>query len=156
SDLIIFMVDGLAGLSGGDEQIASILRKSGKSVVLAVNKIDNPKLANNKMEFYRLGIGDPHGLSASRGDGGVGDLLDAVVSHFDDALIHESSESDEVPLPDGDFSLAIVGKPNVGKSSIINRLCGTERSVVTSIPGTTRDAVNSVIKHKDRSITLVD
>jgi GTP-binding protein len=153
SDVIIFMVDGKSGLSGADQEVANILRRSKKPVILAVNKIDEPHEDNNKLEFYKLGLGDPFSLSAMRGTGGVGDLLDVVISNF---ATPGGAATEEVEPDKSPFSVAIVGRPNVGKSSIVNVLCGSKRSIVTAIPGTTRDAVDTMIKFHGRDVTLID
>lgn len=152
ADVIVFMVDGKSGLNPADKEVANILRRSKKPVLLAVNKIDEPHEDNNKLEFYELGLGEPYSLSAMRGSGGVGDLLDEVVNAFGDDQRDQTEEPDE----HGNFSLAIVGRPNVGKSSIVNTLCGTQRSIVTPIPGTTRDAVDTILKWKGKQVTLID
>ncbi len=168
ADVIIFMVDGKAGLHGTDQQVANLLRKSKKPVLLAVNKIDEPKEKDNSAEFYELGLGEPHGLSALRGSGGVGDLLDKIVEFFpekkkekngkkdlefisDEDLAKEAEEEDKGPL-----AIAVVGRPNVGKSSMINFLCGKERTIVSDIPGTTRDAIDTNITFEGREFTLID
>lgn len=155
ADVIVFMVDGKSGISGGDKDVANILRRSKKPVILAVNKIDEPHEDNNRLDFYQLGLGEPLSLSALRGSGGVGDLLDMVVKSFAAPRAEENLEQelDEATSP---FSVAIVGKPNVGKSSIVNVLCGSKRSIVTSIPGTTRDAVDTLVRFHGREITLTD
>jgi GTP-binding protein len=152
ADVIIFMVDGKSGVAGADLQVANILRRSKKPVILAVNKVDEPHLDDRKYEFYELGLGEPHSLSAMRGTGGVGDLLDEVVGHFKDLPAPNGAEDEETK----NFSLAIVGRPNVGKSSIVNTLCGQQRTIVSATPGTTRDAIDTRIKHQGREITLID
>jgi GTPase len=152
ADVIIFMVDGKSGVAGADLQVANILRRSKKPVILAVNKVDEPHLDDRKYEFYELGLGEPHSLSAMRGTGGVGDLLDEVVGHFKDLPAANGAEDEETK----NFSLAIVGRPNVGKSSIVNTLCGQQRTIVSAVPGTTRDAIDTRIKHQGREITLID
>ncbi len=159
SDVIIFVVDGKQGPTGVDEDVANILRRSKKPVLLAVNKIDTPKDELNVPEFYSLGLGEPHSVSAMVGSGGVGDILDLVIDHLpkgkkgrvSDEEILEDEDVDNMP-----FSLALVGKPNVGKSSILNILCGEKRTIVTDEPGTTRDAIHTIIKHNGREITLID
>jgi GTP-binding protein len=152
------MVDGKEGITAGDKKIAQLLHKSGKAVVLAVNKIDNPKEEVNKVDFYELGFGEPVTLSAMHGDGGVGDLLDHIMMLFDKSELELDSPSilDSVDATRKNYGVAIVGKPNVGKSSIVNSICGSQRSIVTSMPGTTRDAVDTSIQFKDRVIALVD
>jgi GTP-binding protein len=164
ADVIIFMVDGKSGISGADEEVANLLRRSKKPIVVAVNKIDEPKEQPNAMEFYGLGLGEPHTLSAMRGSGGVGDLLDKIVSYFP-ADTRPKIDLDLIPFDGtelveeeevGPLSVAIVGRPNVGKSSIVNVLVGTNRSIVSSVPGTTRDAIDTKIKYQGRELILVD
>jgi GTP-binding protein len=166
ADVIIFMVDGKAGLVGTDHDVANILRKAKKPVILAVNKVDQPSDEQNVGEFYELGLGEPFGLSALRGTGGVGDLLDKIVAHFPPRkLIEETFDLDEDGDdeegrkkfdPNGPLSIAVVGKPNVGKSSMVNLLCGKTRSIVSAEPGTTRDAIDTRIVYKGCPITLID
>ncbi len=147
SDVIIFMVDGKSGLADADREVASMLRKSGKPVVLAVNKIDNMHEAANAFEFYNLGMGEPFAISSSQGLN-LGDMLDEVVAHFP-----PQSEREE---EDDTIRVAFVGKPNVGKSSLVNRLLGEERSIVTDIPGTTRDSIDSYIESEEGKFIVVD
>lgn len=159
ADAIVFMVDGKNGLNGSDEVVANLLRRTKKPIILAVNKIDVPAQENNASEFYKLGLGDPLTLSAMRGTGGVGDLLDKVVEVLRSSPSHKPqpdslSEAEEDPLQP--LSVAIVGRPNVGKSSILNVFAGKQRTIVASEPGTTRDAIDLTISHKGREITLVD
>jgi GTPase len=155
ADVVIFMVDGKCGLTGADKDVANLLRKTKKPVLLAVNKIDVPKEEGNILEFFGLGLGEPFALSALRGTGGVGDLLDKVVATFPQALapIEKNGDEDEAHAP---IAIAIVGKPNVGKSSVVNVLCKQKRAIVSDIPGTTRDAVDTKIVYNDREITLID
>lgn len=153
ADVVIFMVDGKAGLTGADKDVANLLRKSKKPVLLAVNKIDVPKEEANILEFYGLGLGEPLPLSALRGTGGVGDLLDLVVAAFPHSLESEGANGTEGPGP---ISIAIIGKPNVGKSSLVNVLSGKKRTIVSPTPGTTRDAIDTKIIHNGREITLID
>lgn len=162
SDVIVFIVDGKQGPIGVDEDIAQILRQSKKPVLLAVNKIDTPKDELNVPEFYSLGLGEPHSLSARVGSGGVGDLLDLVIENLPKGKKgriseeEELAEGEEEDLSKKPFSLALVGKPNVGKSSLLNILCGADRTIVSDEPGTTRDAIHTIIKHNGREITLID
>ena len=139
ADVIVFIVDVRQGLVDADSKVADMLRKSHKPVILAVNKVDSlAKFGNDVYEFYNLGIGDPIPVSgASRL--GIGDLLDEVVKHFDASQMEE--EEDDRPR------IAVVGKPNVGKSSLINKLLGENRVIVSNIAGTTRDAVDTEIIH---------
>ena len=146
ADVIIFVVDGKQGLTDSDNEVATMLRISQKPIVLAVNKVDNLKDEANAYEFYNLGIGNPFAISAGQGLG-LGDLLDEVVSHFKD---YEKEEDDDF------IRVAFVGRPNVGKSSLINKLLGEERSIVTDIAGTTRDAVDSFLETKEGKFILVD
>ena len=147
ADVIVFIVDGKEGLTGADQEVASMLRKSRKPVVLVVNKIDSLKEEDNAWEFYNLGIGDPVTISASQGLG-LGDMLDKVVEHFDKvAATQEEEES---------IKIALLGKPNVGKSSLVNKLLGEERVIVSDIPGTTRDSIDSTIENELGKFTIID
>ncbi|GAA0683631.1 MULTISPECIES: ribosome biogenesis GTPase Der [Clostridium] len=147
SDVIVFIVDGKEGLTAADHEVAHMLRKSKKPIVLVVNKIDSLKEEDNAYEFYNLGIGDPVTISASQGLG-LGDMLDVVVGEFKN--IPEEDEDEE------NIKIALVGKPNVGKSSLINKLAGEERAIVSNIPGTTRDAIDSTIETDFGKFTLID
>mgnify|MGYP000176002564 FL=1 len=148
ADVIIFIVDVRQGLVDSDSKVADILRKSHKPVVLAVNKVDSvAKYGNDVYEFYNLGIGDPIAVSAASRLG-IGDLLDEVVKHFDSEQMEE--EEDERPR------IAVVGKPNVGKSSIINKLVGENRVIVSDIAGTTRDAVDTEVIHEGTPYVFID
>ena len=148
ADVIIFITDVKQGLIDADARVADMLRRSGKPVVLTVNKVDNfQKYMPDVYEFYNLGIGDPVPISAvSRL--GIGDLLDEVISLFPEHAVEE--EEDERPR------IAIVGKPNVGKSSIINKLLGENRVIVSDIAGTTRDAIDTEIVYNDRQYVFID
>lgn len=147
SDVIIFVVDGKEGLTGADKEVAQMLRKSKKPIVLAVNKIDNAKYNTNTYEFYNLGIGDPISISATQALS-LGDLLDEVVGHFDE--VSEGNEEEEY------IKIAMVGRPNVGKSSLINKLLGEDRLIVSDIPGTTRDSIDSAIETEEGKFLLID
>ncbi len=148
ADVIVFIVDVKQGLVDSDSKVADMLRRSRKPVILCVNKVDDfKKYGNDVYEFYNLGIGEPIAVSAANRLG-IGELLDAVVDHFP-----PSSEGEE---EDERIKVAIVGKPNVGKSSIINKLIGNERVIVSDIAGTTRDAVDTVIKHDGKEYTFID
>ena len=148
ADVIVFIVDVRQGLVDADSKVADMLRKSRKPVILAVNKVDSlAKFGNDVYEFYNLGIGDPIPVSgASRL--GIGDLLDEVVKHFDASQMEE--EEDERPR------IAVVGKPNVGQSSLINKLLGENRVIVSNIAGTTRDAVDTEIIHNGVPYVFID
>ena len=145
ADVIILFTDGKAGLNASDEDVAMKLRKSGKPVVLAVNKLENYS-PDKLFEFYNLGLGEPYGISAEHGTG-IGELLDEVVSHFD-----HSGDKDE----DFSIKLAVVGKPNAGKSSLCNKLLGFDRTIVSDIAGTTRDAIDTPFAYNDKEFTLID
>ena len=148
ADVIVFIVDVRQGLVDADSKVADMLRKSRKPVVLAVNKVDSmAKFGNDVYEFYNLGIGDPVPVSAASRLG-IGDLLDEVVKHFDGTASEE--EEDDRPR------IAVVGKPNVGKSSIINKLLGESRVIVSDIAGTTRDAVDTEIVHNGTPYVFID
>jgi len=148
ADVIIFIVDVRQGLVDSDAKVADMLRKSHKPVVLAVNKVDSvAKFGNDVFEFYNLGIGDPVPVSAASRLG-IGDLLDEVAKHFDGTQAEE--EDDDRPR------IAVVGKPNVGKSSIINKLLGENRVIVSDIAGTTRDAVDTEIIHNGTPYVFID
>ncbi|MBQ3668709.1 MAG: ribosome biogenesis GTPase Der [Clostridia bacterium] len=146
-DVILFFVDGKQGLTADDETVADMLRRSGKPVLLVVNKIDNIKLMNEVYDFYQLGIGDPIGIS-SVNLLNMGDLLDEVVKLFP----ADSTEDEE----DKAVSIAVVGKPNVGKSSLVNRILGEERVMVSDIAGTTRDAIDTRFKDGDDEYIIID
>lgn len=147
ADVIVFIVDGKAGLHPSDHEVAQMLRKSKKPIALVVNKIDRIELEDNAFEFYNLGIGNPIAISASQGLG-LGDMLDEVVAHFNE---DELSEEEEEYI-----KIAMIGKPNVGKSSLINKILGEERNIVSNIPGTTRDAIDSKIETEEGKFTLID
>ena len=147
SDVIIFLVDRKQGLQDADFEVAEILRRSGKPIVLCVNKVDNLKaMQNDVYEFYNLGLGDPIPVSAISKQG-FGDLLDAVFEYAKDM---EEAEEDTRPR------IAVIGKPNVGKSSLVNKLAREDRVIVSDIPGTTRDAVDTVIRYQDREYVFID
>ena len=148
ADVIVFITDVKQGLQDSDSKVADMLRRSGKPIVLVVNKVDNfDKYMADVYEFYNLGIGDPIPISAASRLG-LGDMLDVVISHFPEGAGEE--EEDERPR------IAIVGKPNVGKSSIINKLLGENRVIVSNIAGTTRDAIDTAIKHNDKEYIFID
>lgn len=148
ADVIIFVTDVRQGLVDADYEVADILRKSKKPVVLCVNKVDSQqKFGNDIYEFYNLGLGDPFGVSAANQQG-IGDLLDEVISHFP----APSTEEEE----DDTIKIALIGKPNVGKSSVINKLLGQNRVIVSDIAGTTRDAIDTQIVHEGKTYTFID
>ena len=147
ADLVLFVVDAKAGITPGDEDLAAILRASGKPVIILANKIDDPRRDLEAVEFHRLGLGDPVPLSALHGHG-TGDLLDEIVSRLpgrDERLVDESA-----------IRVAILGRPNVGKSSLLNALLGEERVIVSEVPGTTRDTIDTVLTRGDTTVVLVD
>ena len=147
ADVIVFVVDGRVGLTSADEEVGHMLRSAKKPVVLAINKIDSPQLEANIYEFYNLGLGDPIGISASNALG-LGDLLDAVVESFP-KNDYEEKEEDEI-------SIAVIGRPNVGKSSIVNALIGEERVIVSDVAGTTRDAIDTHFVSDGNKFMLID
>ena len=148
ADVIIFMTDVKQGLIDADAKVADMLRRSQKPVVLVVNKVDNfNKMMADVYEFYNLGIGDPVPISASQRSG-IGDMLDKVVEHFKSLDLEE--DEDDRP------KVAIVGKPNVGKSSIINKLTGESRVIVSNIAGTTRDAIDTDVKWNGKEYVFID
>ena len=154
ADVVLFITDVESGVTPADQEVAQILRRHQKDrdgdpwppTLLVVNKADNKARRDQAMQFYELGMGDPFPISALHGTG-VGDLLDAVIAQID--ISGEEEEDDSVKI-------AIVGKPNVGKSSLLNKLIGEERSIVSAIPGTTRDAVDTIMVYDDIPITLID
>lgn len=145
ADVIILFTDAKTGLNASDEDVAQKLRKSGKPVVLAVNKLDNYD-PSKLFEFYNLGLGEPFGISAEHGTG-IGELLDEVVSYFDKTGGAETDDS---------IKIAIVGKPNAGKSSLCNKLLGFDRTIVSDIAGTTRDAIDTLFEVNGKRYTLID
>ncbi len=148
ADVVLFMVDVKQGLTDSDDKVADLLRRSQKPVVLVVNKVDSfQKYMADVYEFYNLGIGDPFPISAANRLG-IGEMLDEVIRHFPQGA--EAEEEDDRPR------IAIVGKPNVGKSSIINRLIGENRVIVSDIAGTTRDAVDTEVIHNGRPYVFID
>ncbi len=147
ADKIIFLTDGKEGVNPIDYDIANILRKSKKPVFLVVNKCDNPESLMMVNDFYSLSLGEPLGISALHGSGGVGDLLDIVTEDFE---ISEEVEKDSK------IKIAIVGRPNAGKSSIVNSLLNSQRVIVSDISGTTRDSIDSYINYNDTEFTIVD
>lgn len=148
ADVIIFITDVRQGLVDSDAKVADMLRRSGKPVVLVVNKVDNfDKFIMDTYEFYNLGIGEPVPVSAT-GKLGIGDMLEKVVEYFDEDA--DDVEEEEIP------KIAVVGKPNVGKSSLINKLIGESRVIVSDIAGTTRDAIDTKVEWKDKEYIFID
>jgi len=146
SDVVVFIVDGREGLNPVDRAIADRLRKAGRPVLLAVNKLDNLEQSTEQYGFYSLGFGDPVGVSAAIGKGS-GDLLDAIVERLPP---YHPAEDEET------INVAVVGRPNVGKSSVVNRLLGEERHVVAAEAGTTRDAIDSVLRFQGKTLNFID
>ncbi len=149
ADKIIFMTDGKDGVTPIDEDIANILRRSDKPIYLAVNKIDSIDRNAYAAEFYSLSLGEPYPISALHGSGGVGDLLDAVTADFE-------TPDEEEDVENRPIRIAIVGKPNAGKSSIVNALLGKDRCIVSDVSGTTRDTIDSVVRYEKEDFILVD
>jgi len=150
ADVIVFMVDARSGITAADEEVADLLRRTEKPVILAANKADNAARRLDAVEFYSLGLGEPIVISSIQGTG-TGDLLDVIV----ESLPPEDEETEDED--DEDVSrIAIVGRPNVGKSSLLNVILGTERSIVSEVPGTTRDAIDTELMYKDRKLVLID
>jgi GTPase len=146
SDVVLFVVDGREGLNPVDRAIAERLRKAGRPVLLAVNKLDDLEKSTEQYPFYSLGFGDPLGVSAAVGKGS-GDLLDAVVERLPP---YDPAEAEDT------INVAVVGRPNVGKSSLVNRLLGEERHLVTPQAGTTRDAIDSVLRFRGKVLNFID
>ena len=151
ADLVLFVTDAKVGVTPGDEELAAILRHARKPVLLVANKIDDPSRDLEALEFHRLGLGDPFPLSSLHGHG-TGDLLDLVVGHLEDS----AREHVPVPAEEDAIRVAVLGRPNVGKSSLLNALLGEERVIVAETPGTTRDAIDTVLRRGDRTFVLVD
>jgi GTPase len=147
ADLVLFVVDARAGITPGDEELAEILRRSRRDVIVLANKLDDPRRDAEAFEFHRLGLGDPFPLSALHGHG-TGDLLDEVVSRLPgrgERVVGEEA-----------IRVAILGRPNVGKSSLLNALVGQQRVIVSEVPGTTRDTIDTVLERGDTTFVLVD
>ncbi len=147
ADAIIFMVDATTGVTVLDEELANTLRKSSKKIFLVVNKVDSDKREIDSSQFFKLGLGEPITISALLGRN-IGDFLDEVTKQFRGAVEYEER--------DKRLKITVVGKPNVGKSSFVNAILGKPRHIVTPIPGTTRDAIDSIIKYKNEEIVLID
>ncbi len=148
ADVIVFLVDGKTGINSDDEEVARILRKSDKPVFLAVNKLDTPGRLDEMWEFYQLGLGDPWPVSATHGHG-TGDLLDVIVDELRKVEVDEVEDEPSV-------NVAIIGRPNAGKSSLTNRLTNNDRSIVSDVAGTTRDAIDTVVEHEGELYRIVD
>lgn len=151
ADVIVFIVDGKTGINADDEEVARILRKASKPVLLAVNKLDTPNKLDELWEFYQLGLGDPFPISATHGHG-TGDLLDEVVDHLRKVDCSFEDEEDDEDI----INVAIIGRPNAGKSSLTNRLTNNDRSIVSDVAGTTRDAIDTVVVHDGKKYRIVD
>ena len=149
ADLILFVTDTRAGVTPGDDELAAILRAAHKPVLLLANKIDDPARDDDALEFHRLGLGDPVPVSALHGHGS-GDLLDLIVARLEEAGSGRTEVGSEA------IRVAILGRPNVGKSSLVNALLGEERVIVAETPGTTRDAIDTVLRRGERTFVLVD
>ena len=147
ADVIVFVVDGRSGLTDADLEVGNMLRRSKKPVVIAVNKLDNMRDISSMYEFYELGLGDPVPISAEQMQG-VGDLLDQVISYF--------PEEEEGEEEDDTLKIAVIGKPNAGKSSLVNRLLGEERVIVSDMAGTTRDAIDTEVEFEGRKYIFID
>jgi GTP-binding protein len=150
ADLVLFVLDAQTGITPGDEEVAQILRESKKAVLVIANKIDDPRQEALALELHRLGLGDPVPLSSLHGHG-TGDLLDAIVEYLE---VHGTARREHPP--EDTIRVAILGRPNVGKSSLVNRLLGEERVIVSEIPGTTRDSIDTVLQRGDKTFVLVD
>ncbi|EAG1930177.1 ribosome biogenesis GTPase Der [Listeria monocytogenes] len=147
ADVIIFITNGREGVTDADEQVAKILYRSNKPIVLAINKVDNPKMRDQIYDFYSLGFGEPYPISGSHGLG-LGDMLDAVRAHF--------PKEEEEEYPDDTVKFSLIGRPNVGKSSILNALLGEDRVIVSDIAGTTRDAIDTTYTFDGQDYVMID
>jgi GTP-binding protein len=147
ADVIVFLVNGKEGITAADEEVAKLLYKSNKPIVLGVNKIDNPEMRETIYEYYSLGFGEPFPISGSHGLG-LGDMLDAVVERFPE--IHEEEESEDT------IHFSLIGRPNVGKSSLVNALLNEERVIVSGTAGTTRDAVDTHLRKDNQDFVIID
>jgi GTP-binding protein len=148
ADLVIFVVDAQTGVTPGDEEVADLLRRSGRPVLVIANKIDDPTRTDQMHEFHRLGLGEPVAISALHGHG-TGDLLDAILERL-------PGQTSRPQVTEEAIRVAILGRPNVGKSSLVNALVGEDRVIVAETPGTTRDAIDTVLTRGDRTFVLVD
>ena len=149
ADLVLFVVDAQVGVTPGDEEVADLLRRSGRAVLVIANKVDDPSRADQMIhEFHRLGLGEPVAISSLHGHG-TGDLLDAILERLPGRTARPEITEDAIRV-------AILGRPNVGKSSLVNALVGQDRVIVSETPGTTRDAIDTVLQRGDRTFVLVD
>jgi GTPase len=151
ADVIVFMVDARTGITAADEEVAEMLRRTNKPVILAANKADNAARRLDAVEFYTLGLGEPITISSIQGTG-TGDLLDVIV----DALPPEEERPEEEEEDEDVVRVAILGRPNVGKSSLLNAILGFQRSIVSDVPGTTRDAIDTEMEFEGKKVILVD
>ena len=151
ADVIILIVDGRTGINADDEEVARMLRRNSTPVFAVVNKMDNPEKMHEVWEFYQLGLGDPWPVSSLHGNG-TGDLLDAVV----EALRAQGYPKDDADEDESGINVAIIGRPNAGKSSLTNRLTNNDRSIVSNVAGTTRDAIDTAVEHDGKRYTIVD
>ena len=150
ADVIVFMVDARSGITAADEEVADVLRRTKKPIIVAANKADNANRRMDAVEFYNLGLGEPIVLSSIQGIG-TGDVLDRIVEELPEADEEEDGdEEDETPR------IAIVGRPNVGKSSLLNSIVGVDRAIVSDMPGTTRDAIDTEVEFQGRRLILID
>lgn len=147
AEVIVFLVDGQEGITASDQEVANMLRRTKKKIILAVNKIDAPKYRDNIYEFYNLGLGEPMGISSGQALG-LGDLLEEIVKHF--------PPEGEEPYDEFTIKVAVVGKPNAGKSSLVNKILGEERVIVSDVPGTTRDAIDTPFTIEDSKYVFID
>jgi GTP-binding protein len=150
ADLILFVVDAQIGITPGDEEVAQILREAKKPVLVIANKIDDPRMEPLALELHSLGLGDPIPISGLHGHG-AGDLLDEILDYLE---AHGAKGREEIP--DEAIRVAILGRPNVGKSTLLNKLLGRERVIVSEIPGTTRDSIDTVLERGGRTFVLID
>ncbi len=149
ADVIVFLVDARSGITAADEEVAEMLRPISKPVILAANKADNAARRMDSVEFYSLGLSEPIAISSIQGTG-TGDLLDVIVDALPPASEMEEEEEEDVTR------IAIVGRPNVGKSSLLNAILGYQRSIVSNVPGTTRDAIDTMLEYEDRKLRIID